>query len=152
MMFRKRSNQDAERQDSEAGYSLMEILIVVAIIGLLLALVSPRLMSQFDRSKVVAAQAQVRELKATLDIFRLDVGRYPTEAEGLSVLVAPPGGELERDLWQGPYVNDLPSDPWGNAYVYLPPSDDGRARVMSYGADGEEGGEGQDADIVSRSS
>lgn len=139
-----------DRPDREAGYSLMEILIVVAIIGLLLALVSPRLMSQFDRSKVVAAQAQVREIKATLDIFRLDVGRYPTRAEGLSVLIAPPGDETASTRWQGPYLEELPDDPWGNAYVYMPGEDSRGAQVLSYGADGAEGGEGQDADIVSR--
>lgn len=136
--------------DREAGYSLMEILIVVAIIGLLLALVSPRLMNQFDRSKVVAAQAQVREIKATLDIFRLDVGRYPTAAEGLSVLIVPPGDESALSLWQGPYLEELPEDPWGNTYVYIAADNARSAQVLSYGADGAEGGEGQDADVVSR--
>lgn len=143
-------NQDLKSRESEAGYSLMEILIVIAITGLLLALVTPRLMNQFDRSKVVAAQAQVREIKATIDIFRLDVGRYPTEAENLSVLIVAPADEDDGRRWQGPYLEELPQDPWGNPYIYVAGGSGEPARVMSYGADGVEGGSGQDADIVSR--
>lgn len=140
-------------RDKEAGYSLMEILIVLAIISLLLALVTPRLMNQFERSKVVAAQAQVRELSATLSIFNLDVGRYPTEAEGLSVLLVPPADEADRLRWQGPYFDTIPEDPWGNSYVYAPPQTaTDSPTVMSLGSDGQEGGEGLAADVRARSS
>jgi general secretion pathway protein G len=137
----------------EAGFSLMEVLITLAIIGLLLAVVSPRIMNQFDRSKVVAAQAQARELAAALDMYRLDIGRYPTPAEGLSVLITSPSGEREGMLWGGPYLEDLPVDPWGNAFGYEPSESlPDQMVIISYGADGAPGGSGLDADISASTS
>lgn len=133
----------------ERGYSLLEVLIVLTIIALIAALVGPRLMAQLDRSKVTAARVQARAITAALETMRLDLGRYPTDQEGLALLNAPPNG-ADADLWRGPYLDaDTPADPWGAAYVYQAPrADFQRPRVASLGADGEAGGEGLAADIV----
>lgn len=131
---------------AERGFSLLEVLIVLAIIALVASLVGPRLMTQLDRSKVTAARVQLRALSAALETLRLDLGRYPSQAEGLRLLVEPPASD---EAWQGPYLEtELPSDPWGRAYVYeAPPGPEGRPSVGSLGSDGAEGGEGLAADI-----
>jgi general secretion pathway protein G len=129
------------------GYSLMEILVAVAIIAVLATLVGPRLFGQLDRSRVTAAQTQIRMIESALDTMRLDIGRYPTEQEGLELLHTPT--DSIAGLWTGPYMDGgIPSDPWGNPYRYRPaatPAD--RGQVFSLGADNAEGGEGLDADI-----
>ncbi len=132
----------------EAGYSLLEVLIVLTIIALIAALVGPRLMAQLDRSKVKAAQVQIETLAAALDEMRIDLQRYPTAQEGLALLVTPPASEGERAVWQG-YLNAaLPNDPWGRPYLYLPPQAAfARPIIKSLGADGAEGGTGLAADI-----
>jgi general secretion pathway protein G len=132
----------------EAGYSLLEVLIVVAIIAMIAALVGPRLMGQLDRSKVTTARIQLRSLASSIETMRLDIGRYPTNSEGLSLLVR--AGRSEDASWRGPYVDsELPKDPWGGDYVYEAPADDmGRPRLISYGADLRAGGSGLAADIV----
>lgn len=139
-------------QSSEDGYSLLEILVVLVIMALLASVVAPRLFAIADRSKVTTAEAQAKGLRLALDSFRLDVGRYPTQQEGLTVLMTEPDGNLN---WFGPYMEDeVPLDPWGNAYTYQAPilDSNGRAlppRVISLGADGAEGGAGDAADISS---
>jgi general secretion pathway protein G len=132
----------------ERGYSLLEILIVLTIIALIAALVGPRLMEQLDRSKVTAARVQVRAIAAALETMRLDLGRYPTDAEGIALLGAPPVGD-DAELWRGPYLDaDAPLDPWGEAYVYqAPEGPSGRPVVSSFGADRTPGGDGLGADI-----
>jgi len=132
------------------GYSLMEVLIAVAIIALLAALIAPRLFGQLDASQVTAARTQIRMIETALDSFRLDIGRYPTEEEGLAVLAAPPPELVDR--WNGPYLDGgLPVDPWGAPYRYRPAQTLARrGAVYSYGADGQPGGEGPAADIYSR--
>ena len=138
----------------EDGYSLLEILVVLAIIGMLATLVAPRLFAQLDRGKITATEAQARNLQTALDAFRLDVGRYPTEQEGLASLLNAPQ-ELDG-RWQGPYMEggEIPRDQWANDFVYHPPLLDAngrplRPKIISYGADGVEGGSGNDADIGS---
>lgn len=134
----------------ELGFTLLEILVVLAIIALVAAFVGPRLMAQLDRSKVTAARVQIRSLVSSLETMRLDLGRYPTESEGLAMLVTPPPGVGEAgELWQGPYLDSgLPEDPWGRPYLYTPPAGtSGRPTVGSLGADGAEGGDGIDADL-----
>ena len=137
---------------NDEGYSLLEILIVLAIIGLLATLVGPRLFSQLDKSKVTAAKSQAKSLRLALDSYRLDTGRYPNEAEGLVSLVEAPNGNA---AWAGPYMDgDLPKDPWGNDFVYQPPLLDSNNRelspkVISLGADNALGGSGNNADISS---
>jgi len=125
------------------------VLIVLTIIALIATLVGPRLMSQLDRSKSTAARVQIKALGSALETMRLDLGRYPTQAEGLGLLVtsSPDAGEV----WSGPYLEgDLPKDPWGKDYIYAPPADaDARPRIGTFGADGKEGGQGNAADIFS---
>lgn len=129
------------------GYSLMEILVAVAIIAVLATLVAPRLFGQLDRSRVTAAETQIDSLETALDTMRLDLGRYPTREEGLALLLSPTP-ETEA-LWAGPYLDEsLPMDPWGNPYRYAPAADlADRGQVYSLGADNAEGGEGLNADI-----
>lgn len=149
MFTRKRQSPTAW----QAGYSLLEILVVLAIIGVLATLVGPRLFNQVDRSKVTAAKAQARFLKTSMQAMRLDMGRYPTEQEGLTILTTPPNDPGQRSLWAGPYIDgEIPSDPWGNPYRYVPAQKDAQGfdlqpKVVSYGADNEPGGTGLDQDI-----
>ncbi|WP_439635704.1 type II secretion system major pseudopilin GspG [Oceanicaulis sp.] len=131
---------------TRSGYSLMEVLIAVAIIAVLATLVGPRLLGQLDRSKVTAATTQIRMIETALDTMRLDIGRYPTEEEGLGLLQTP--NEAVSAMWTGPYLDGgLPADPWGRPYQYRVGGGSDRGQVFSYGADGQEGGSGLDADI-----
>ncbi len=130
-----------------AGFTLLEMLVVLVIIGLLAGLVGPQLMGRVDTSKVTAADTQSRMLKGALDTMRLDIGRYPTKEEGLGMLVTAPADERAARKWQGPYLSEgLPLDPWGNPYEYNPISTTSVA-LFSYGADGQAGGEGVNADV-----
>ena len=129
------------------GFTLIELLVVMIIIGLLAALVGPRFIRQEEKAKVKAAKAQIELLSTALDTFRLDVGRYPTSQEGLEALRTQPGG-VER--WDGPYLKkEVPTDPWGKPYVYKSPGDHGPFDILSYGADGTAGGDGNNRDITS---
>ena len=131
---------------TRAGYSLMEVLIAVAIIAVLATLVGPQLLGQLDRSKVTAAQTQIRMIETSLDTMRIDIGRYPTQDEGLALLQTPT--DAVSGMWAGPYLDGgLPDDPWGRPYQYRVGSGSDRGQVFSYGADGQEGGSGNDADI-----
>ena len=136
------------RLTGKRGYTLLEMLIVLAIIAIIAALVGPRLFAQFDRSKATAAHVQAKALRSALDTMELDIGRYPTDSEGLALLVEPPAGGLAE--WHGPYLSGaLPKDPWGRNYIYAPPKESGQEpHVISYGADGKEGGTGNDADVI----
>jgi general secretion pathway protein G len=131
-----------------AGFTLLEMLVVLVIIGLIAGLVGPQLMGRVDTSKVTAADTQVRMLKSALDTMRLDIGRYPTKDEGLALLVTPPKDERIAARWQGPYLseNTLPVDPWGTAYQYAPAGGT-TIYLYSFGADGQAGGEGTNADV-----
>ncbi len=132
---------------NSSGFTLVELLVVMIIIGLLAALVGPRFIRQEEKAKVKAAKAQIELLSTALDTFRLDVGRYPTSQEGLEALRTQPGG-VER--WDGPYLKkDVPVDPWGKPYVYKSPGDHGPFDIVSYGADGSPGGDGDNRDITS---
>ena len=128
-----------------AGFSLIEMLVAVAIIGLLVGLVGPAAMNQLQNSRVKSAEAQSSQLRAAMDIFLIDTGRYPNEAEGLAALVSNPA---QVPGWNGPYLRDgdLPADPWGAPFIYVP--DPNGPRVQSLGADGRQGGEGRNADII----
>lgn len=132
-----------------AGFTLIEMLVVLVIIGLLAGLVGPKLFTKVDSSKVQTAQTQVKMLKGALETFRLDIGRFPTEAEGLSLLNTPPADEKLKSRWRGPYLDeDLPLDPWGNPYQYsMPGTNNQPFALYSLGADGKRGGESYDADI-----
>jgi len=131
----------------QAGFTLIELIVVVMIIGLLAGLVVPQFMKQSERAEAKTAKAQIELFGTALDTFRLDVGRYPTSQEGLAALMQKPGG---ADRWDGPYLKkDLPPDPWGKPYIYKSPGDHGVYDIVSYGADGASGGDGNNRDITS---
>ncbi|MSO97522.1 MAG: type II secretion system protein GspG [Rhodospirillaceae bacterium] len=135
------------RSRLQAGFTLLEMLVVLVIIGLLAGLVGPQLLGRVDTSKVIAADTQIRMLKASIETMRLDIGRFPTEEEGLAMLMTPPQDERVARKWRGPYLSEnVPLDPWGNPYVYRPVTGT-TMTLFSYGADGQLGGEGIDADI-----
>ncbi|NWG02303.1 MAG: type II secretion system major pseudopilin GspG [Syntrophaceae bacterium] len=131
----------------ERGFTLIEIMIVVIIIGLLAALVAPRLFGKLTMAKQKSAKAQIELFGMALDAFRLDTGRYPTTEEGLKALREKPSG-IEN--WNGPYLpKEIPVDPWGKPYIYKSPGEHGDFDLLTYGLDGVEGGEGENQDVVS---
>ncbi len=131
---------------AQGGFTLLELLVVMVIIGLLASYVGPRYFSQIGKSEVKTARAQIDSLGKALDQFRLDTGHYPTMQEGMAALVTKPASEAK---WDGPYLTkDVPNDPWGNAYVYKIPGDHGEYDLLSYGSDGQAGGTGDAADIT----
>jgi general secretion pathway protein G len=134
---------------STRGFTLIEMLVVLVIIGMLAGLVGPKLFGRVDTSKVQTADVQIKMLKGALETFRLDVGRLPTASEGLQTLNQAPSEERAKARWRGPYLDqDIPRDPWDNAYVYsLPGTNNQPFALYSLGADGKPGGEGTDADI-----
>jgi general secretion pathway protein G len=132
---------------SEDGFTLIELLIVLVILGLLAALVGPTLVERLKPAKRTVAATQIEEFGAALDNYYVDVGRYPTTEEGLQALRDKPPGAKN---WKGPYLKkDLPDDPWGNPFIYHSPGRNGGFDIVSYGADGKEGGEGENADVNS---
>jgi general secretion pathway protein G len=129
------------------GFTLLEMLVVLVIIGLIAGLVGPQLLGRVDTSKVTAAQTQVKMLKSALDTMKLDIGRYPTPEEKLDLLVTPPTDERIARRWRGPYLADaVPLDPWNNPYQYGLDAT-GAVVLYSYGADGAPGGDGVNADV-----
>ncbi|MFP4610490.1 MAG: type II secretion system major pseudopilin GspG [Thiohalophilus sp.] len=135
------------RLKHQRGFSLMELLIVMVILGLIAASVGPTLYKRIGPAKQTAARDQIQSFTTALDNFFIDVGRYPTTQEGLEVLRKKPEG---NDKWDGPYLKkEIPGDPWGNDYIYRAPGRSGGYEITSYGADGAEGGEGENRDINS---
>jgi len=136
------------RGRGEDGFTLVEMLVVITIIGLIMALVGPRVLNYLSESKVKTAKIQIQSISSALDLYYLDAGRYPTSAEGLAALVQPAG---DRSTWNGPYLKGgvLPLDPWGKPYLYRSPGEHGAYDIVSLGSDGQEGGSGSAADITS---
>ncbi len=133
--------------DRASGFTLLELLVVILIIGLLTGIVAPRFLGQIGRSEVTAARGQLDALDKALQAYRIDVGHFPTTSQGLRALVVQPG---EEPRWRGPYLQgDVPPDPWGSPYQYRLPGSNGRDYdLLSYGRDRAPGGTGDDADIV----
>ena len=130
----------------EDGFTLLELLVVLAILGLLAAIVAPRVISYLGSSRTKTAAIQVKNIAASLELYRLDAGRYPNAQEGLTSLVKSPSGAA---VWNGPYLADKSAlnDPWGRPYHYSAPGKHGEFDVFSYGADDKEGGSGEDKDV-----
>jgi len=143
--FRLRGRKDASR-DGEQGFTLVEMLVVIAIIGLIMGLIGPRVLNYLSESKVKAAKIQMQSFASALDLFNLDAGRYPTTAEGLTALVRRTSGIA---AWNGPYLKggNVPNDPWNHPYLYRAPGERAAFDIMSLGSDGQEGGTGTAADI-----
>lgn len=147
MIKRARSSRLLQH-GAEPGFTLLELLVVLAILGLLAAIVAPRVISYLGSSRTKTAAIQVKNIAASLELYRLDAGRYPTQEEGVGVLVKAPAGTA---AWNGPYLSDKSAlnDPWGRPYKFVAPGKHGEFDLFSLGADGQEGGSGEDKDVVS---
>ncbi len=134
------------RSVHQQGFTLVELLVVLAILGMLAALVGPQVLNQLGGAKSKSAGIQIRDFEQALELYKLDVGRFPRTEEGLSALVQSPSGAKG---WNGPYLkkSEVPEDPWGNKYVYRYPGKNGAIEIVSLGADGQPGGAGEDADV-----
>src|SRR3990167_8221637 len=132
------------------GFTLIEIMVVLIIIGLLAGIVVPRLMGRTEEAKRTKTAVQIKNLQSALDLYKLDSGVYPSTDQGLQALVEKPAvGEIPNNWKEDGDIDKIPKDPWGNNYVYISPGVHGDYDLYSYGADGEEGGEGRNADIQS---
>ena len=135
------------KPSSEAGYTLTELLVVLVILGFIAAAITPQVIGRLDRSKVRAATLQLESLSASLDLYKIDTGHYPTQAEGLDALLYKPDS---ADVWDGPYVRGTKNliDPWGATYSYVPPDDGTTYKLITFGADGVEGGSDLNRDLI----
>jgi general secretion pathway protein G len=144
---KERPAQDGCVPDAgQQGFTLVEMLVVITIIGLIMGLIGPRVLNYLSESKVKTARIQLQSFASALDLFYLDAGRFPSTSEGLTALVRQTPGVA---AWNGPYLKggSVPKDPWNNGYLYRSPGEHGPYDIMSYGADGQEGGSGVAADI-----
>ncbi|MGY4401932.1 type II secretion system major pseudopilin GspG [Bradyrhizobium sp. USDA 3315] len=143
---RARTPLQSQRRSGQEGFTLVEMLVVIAIIGLIMGLIGPRVLNYLSESKVKTARIQLQSFSSALDLFYLDAGRFPSTAEGLAALVRRTPGVA---AWNGPYLKggNVPNDPWNHPYLYRSPGEHGPYDIVSYGSDGQEGGSGTSADI-----
>jgi general secretion pathway protein G len=146
IFFKASEKREREPDVSQQGFTLVEMLVVITIIGLIMGLIGPRVLNYLSESKVKAAKIQLQSFAGALDLFYLDAGRFPSTSEGLSALMQRTPGVA---AWNGPYLkgNSLPNDPWNHPYMYRAPGDRAPYEILSYGSDGQEGGSGIAADI-----
>jgi len=138
-------SENKRNKNGQGGFTLMELLVVLAILGLLMSLVGPRVLNQLGGAKTKTAAIQIKDLEQALEMYKLDVGRFPTTSEGLAALTTKPGGATG---WNGPYLkSDVPVDPWKREYHYKYPGEHGELDIFTYGQNGSPGGEGEDADV-----
>lgn len=134
--------------NGQRGFTLIEIMVVMVILGLLVAIVAPNIMGRSDEAKVTIARTQLKNVQSALDLYRLDNSQYPSTQQGLEALVSKPSGSPEPKNWNPDgYLKSVPEDPWGNAFQYVSPGTEGPYDLYSYGSDGQEGGDGDAADI-----
>ncbi len=139
-----------ERSLCPSGFTLIEIMVVIVILGILAGLIVPRLMDEPDKARIVKARMQIESLMTAVKKYKLDVGEYPSTEQGLNALVEKPTvGKIPSSYPANGYLSKVPKDPWNNDYVYISPGEHDDVEIISYGADGEEGGEGSNADISS---
>ncbi|WP_132700456.1 type II secretion system major pseudopilin GspG [Reinekea marinisedimentorum] len=129
------------------GFTLIELMVVLVILGIIMGLVVPNVVGRGDEARVTAAQTDIKTISQALEMYRLHNSHYPSTDQGLEALVAKPSGDPEPKNWRGPYLSQAPMDPWQSEYGYI--NESGTPEVISYGADGSEGGEGINADISS---
>jgi general secretion pathway protein G len=150
MLFSNQNQNLSSSLRQARGFTLIELLIVMVILGLLASLVGPRLFGQLDSSKIKAARTQIEMVGAALDTYRLDMSQYPSTEQGIRALSDKPADQAEALKWRGPYLKKrVDKDPWGNSYVYKAPGEKADYELSSLGADGKEGGSGDNADIHS---
>ena len=142
-----KSPKRLRRGRRERGFTLIEIMVVVIIIGILAAIIAPNVIGRIDDAQITKAKSDISALEGALNMFRLDNFQYPTTEQGLEALVAKPNDPAIRNWQPGGYVKNLPKDPWGNPYQYLYPGNNGEFDIYTLGRDGRPGGEGIDADI-----
>ena len=139
-----------KKRINDRGFTLIEIMVVIVILGILAAFIAPKFIGQEEKARNIQAKVQIKSLESALQFYKLDTGSYPTTEQGLQALVEPPAtGELAKSWREGGYLEKgkVPNDPWGNPYIYLCPGTHGDFDIISYGADGIAGGEGKNADI-----
>jgi general secretion pathway protein G len=146
IFFNQNQKRGHRLEAGDQGFTLVEMLVVITIIGLIMGLIGPRVLNYLSESKVKAAKIQMQSFAGALDLFYLDAGRFPSTSEGLSALMQRTPGVA---AWNGPYLkgNSVPNDPWNHPYVYRAPGDHAPYEILSYGSDGQEGGSGIAADI-----
>lgn len=142
------NKMQSTRRGSQSGFSLIELIAVVAILGILAAVVAPKILDRPGKARIARAKTDVSSILSSLEMYKLDNFNYPTTDQGLIALVEQPTGEPEAPNWSG-YLKSMPKDPWGRDYMFLSPGENGDIDVYTFGRDGESGGEGEDADIGS---
>ncbi len=147
---KRRDSRAAVAVSSSSGFTLIELMVVIVILGILTAIIAPKIIGRTDDAKVTEARVQISNFETAIKMYKLDNGYYPTTAQGLTALVARPVGSPEPRRWKkGGYIEKgkVPNDPWGNQYIYASPGIKGDYDLLSYGADGVRGGEEYDADL-----